>query len=154
MKKQLKMILLRIKRDIINAKWVFLGLTIYYLITYLIFHESCTTRIFTGFPCPGCGMTRAMILLLTGHLEESMRMHPMAPLWLILGIVFFVRRYVFGRNIDKEKKIGIIAVMLCICMVGLYVYRMMKYFPNQEPLVYTPTKISMVLKVLTEKIVK
>jgi len=154
MKKKLVMILLRMKKDIINAKWVFLGLTLYYLITYLLFGESCTTRILTGFPCPGCGMTRAMILLLTGHLSESMQMHPMAPLWLLLGIIFFIRRYMLGRELKEEKKIGILAVVLCVCMVGLYVYRMMKYFPNQVPLVYTPTKISMFLRILNEMIAK
>lgn len=154
MNKKIGMILLRIKTDIINAKWVILGLTVYYLITYLLFQESCTTRILTGFPCPGCGMTRAMILLLTGHLAESMQMHPMAPLWLLLGIIFFIRRYVLGRELHEEKKIGIWAVVLCVCMVGLYIYRMMKYFPNQVPLVYSPTKISMFLKVLTEIVAK
>jgi hypothetical protein len=29
-------------------------------------------------PCPGCGMTRAMLLLLTGHVEASLRMNALA----------------------------------------------------------------------------
>jgi hypothetical protein len=31
-------------------------------------------------PCPGCGLTRATLLLAEGRLAESVRMHPLAPL--------------------------------------------------------------------------
>lgn len=31
----------------------------------------CPFRFITGLPCPGCGMTRALLALLKGHLAES-----------------------------------------------------------------------------------
>jgi hypothetical protein len=40
--------------------------------------QRCTFATLVHRPCPGCGMTRAMHLLLAGHVESSLRMHPFA----------------------------------------------------------------------------
>jgi hypothetical protein len=37
-------------------------------------------------PCPGCGMTRALVLLATGDVAGSLRMHPLAVPALAAGI--------------------------------------------------------------------
>jgi hypothetical protein len=36
----------------------------------------CWFRLTTGLPCPGCGLTRAVALLLHGHVGASLAMHP------------------------------------------------------------------------------
>jgi len=38
----------------------------------------------TGLPCPGCGLTRACMLLLRGDVQGSIRFHAFAPIFLIL----------------------------------------------------------------------
>ena len=35
----------------------------------------CPFRAFTGFDCPGCGITRALVLAFHGHWKESFFMH-------------------------------------------------------------------------------
>lgn len=40
----------------------------------------CPTRLFFGVPCPGCGLTRATLALLTLDLEAMLHFHPLAPL--------------------------------------------------------------------------
>ena len=45
----------------------------------------CFHRRLTGRACPGCGMTRAVVLLAHGRLHESRLMHPSGP-WLGLWI--------------------------------------------------------------------
>lgn len=53
-----------------------------------------------GQPCPGCGMTRAILALLRFDLSASSEYHPMAPWIAPLALVFLFDtcwRYVFGR---------------------------------------------------------
>lgn len=62
---------------------------------YLIFFPSgtnidvCIFKKVTGVPCPGCGGTRAMELLLNGHIKESLLINPSAILIFIFSVVVF-----------------------------------------------------------------
>jgi hypothetical protein len=38
----------------------------------------CPFAIVTRHPCPGCGLTRATLAILHGHLAESLHLHPLA----------------------------------------------------------------------------
>lgn len=46
----------------------------------------CPTATLLGVPCPGCGLTRATLLLMRGELAQALRFHPLvwvlAPLYL------------------------------------------------------------------------
>ena len=45
----------------------------------------CMFRQLTGLPCPGCGLTRSLIVLAHGDLATAARMHPAGfPLFLLL----------------------------------------------------------------------
>ncbi|HZN55314.1 MAG TPA: DUF2752 domain-containing protein [Candidatus Polarisedimenticolaceae bacterium] len=60
---------------------------------------ACPWHAWTGWPCPGCGTTRALVHLLHGDLGGALRFNPLAagaaaafvaggaaaPLWLTLG---------------------------------------------------------------------
>ena len=44
----------------------------------------CGFRWLTGMPCPLCGMTRALSLLLKGQWEQALRLHSLSPIVLVL----------------------------------------------------------------------
>lgn len=44
----------------------------------------CPVRRATGRPCPGCGLTRALVHLAHGDLRAAVRYHPMGP---VLGLL-------------------------------------------------------------------
>ncbi len=39
----------------------------------------CPYRLLTSRPCPGCGLTRAMVLAVHGDMTQARRSHPAAP---------------------------------------------------------------------------
>lgn len=87
---------------------------------------GCPIRFFTGISCPGCGMSRAVLFLLSGHFDAAFHMHPLvfvvipAGLWLFFG----PERRPFLRRIKK----GLI-VLLVILFVAVYFYRIFRHDP-------------------------
>jgi hypothetical protein len=49
---------------------------------------ACAFRSVTGLPCPGCGMTRALLLMAQLRLPEAIAMHPAAP-FAVAGAAWF-----------------------------------------------------------------
>ena len=98
-----------------------------------IFGTVCTMKIIFGIPCPGCGLTRATKLLCTGHIKESLDMHPLLIL-IIIGAILYV--YLTCVNKNHNKIIVYYALVCTIIFIAFYIYRMIEYFPNKEPLVY------------------
>jgi hypothetical protein len=49
------------------------------LLDHLDWAPSCAIRTFIGFDCPGCGMTRALVLLGQMEFAAACNAHPAAP---------------------------------------------------------------------------
>lgn len=47
--------------------------------------ELCSMRRFLGVPCPACGLTRSIVLLMHGDLRGSLAMHRLG--WLVFGLI-------------------------------------------------------------------
>lgn len=66
---------------------------------YLSAGGLCLVRHFTGIPCPGCGMTRAVLSVLHGDFRTAFAYH---PLWVTLPLVaWLLLRAVFPRICDR-----------------------------------------------------
>lgn len=103
-----------------------------------IFKTVCFSVLFFGIPCPACGITRATRLLLTGHIKESFQMHPL----LILVIFSTVFCLFIKKKLKKSRFFINLYVIICILIfIGYYIYRMNKYFPNVEPLLYRENNV-------------
>lgn len=119
---------------------------IYNIVVRKIFHAYCPFLILTGFPCAGCGMTRAVFFILTGQIKRGMALNPAAPMWILFLICFFAERYVRGRT---PKYIKVMLAMIVLITFGIYLYRMINFFPGSPPLVfYRNNVISRLLRML------
>ncbi len=134
MRKHIILFLKKIKEDIITYRWAIISFIIFYLCVKQYFHAFCPMVIVTGFPCPGCGMTRAVFFMLTGQIHRSWNLNPLAIGWILLGVWFLYRRYWCCKKMKEVKYLGL---LLIIMMLLLYGYRMMHTFPSYAPMVYT-----------------
>lgn len=131
----------QLKRDIelFRKQWHGIVLIILLLAIFKYkFHGLCTLRVLTGFPCPACGMTRAVVLFFHGHIGESLRMHPLWPFVLFLGVFSLYCRYI---GIKREYLYYAYIIVLAVVLFALYFYRMYQYFPYQEPMIYDTDSI-------------
>lgn len=61
----------------------------------------CPVKAITGLPCPGCGGTRAAMLLSEGHIWEAVALNPLSValcLWFIVSYVWLVRDIIRGDD--------------------------------------------------------
>lgn len=130
---RLKEIKARVMQDIRNLWMAAAAIAVYTVVVNLVFHAFCPMVIVTGFPCPGCGMTRALWYLATGRVGLSVQMHPMGIPAACIFLYFLWNRYVLGRD---AKGIRLLIGAFLILLLVLYVWRMYLYFPDRIPYVY------------------
>ena len=133
--KEIKNRILRDIKDFWVAALVIIG---YGISVNLIFGAFCPMVIFTGLPCPGCGLTRSVCYLFTGHLQQSFYINPMGIPIVCLIIYFLWNRYIIGR---KAKGMMYLIAAAVAFLVLLYVWRMVLFFPERVPYVYTEKNI-------------
>ena len=121
-----------ILEDLKNLAPAIAAIFVYGLVTHLIFGRFCPMLILTGFPCPGCGMTRALFLVLTGHFSSAWKLQPLIWGWILLAAAFGIRRYLIGKKMSsKEKNIWLLAFgFLLAGSLVLYGYRIFTGFPD------------------------
>lgn len=107
------------------------AILVYGLVTHLIFDRFCPMLILTGFPCPGCGMTRALILVLTGRFAAAWQFQPPVYGWILLALAFGARRYLIGRPVSaRETRVWMTMLgLLLLSSLALYGYRIFCGFP-------------------------
>ncbi|MBQ7191475.1 MAG: DUF2752 domain-containing protein [Paludibacteraceae bacterium] len=92
---------------------------------YLHLPLVCPFRWATGIPCPGCGGTRVLVLLLQGHLLDALMLNPLsvaviifaivAPLWLFIDCHKGTQT-LYNLFHRKWNKLTIIIIALIIAM--------------------------------------
>ena len=132
-KKVLKEAVSLLWQDIRDSKAIIIAISVYFAIVWIFFHTSCSLVLFTGYPCPACGMTRAGRSLLRGDVLSAWKLHPFIYLVALLAIVAGVKRYIRKQSLQSLKKWAI-TLILAACV--FYVYRMYRYFPGEPPISY------------------
>jgi hypothetical protein len=96
--------------------------------------QKCTVAVLLHHPCPGCGMTRAMHLLLAGHVGESLHMHPFAvpvlAVWLLFMASTIHATWSVGTPLTFYKgRFGRVALaVLVVVYAATFVLWMLRWF--------------------------
>lgn len=123
---------LRVGQDLLRIKFPLILTAVYFAAAFLLIGEICPLRILTGFPCPGCGLTRAGVLVLTGHWGSAAQMNLTIFLWIPALICLFLAHYLFP---EVQKYAVAFLIVTCILTLTCYTVRMALYFP-EPPLTY------------------
>ena len=121
-------------KDINSAKWAVAVIIAYFVILKRFFYSMCPLVVFTGFPCPGCGLTRAGMAVLSFDFAGAFQMHPFIYPLMGLFLMFLVNRYLL-----RKKKMPVLRVCLTVtlaAMIVFYAWRMYRYFPGEPPMSY------------------
>lgn len=78
----------------------------------------CIFRAVTGIPCPGCGMTRAVISLLRADIADVFYYHPLVFLLLPVYVLFLLRRKASDRVV-KTVALSVAALFIAVYLVRL-----------------------------------
>lgn len=121
-------------KDIRSARWAVILIIAYFAFLKNYIYTICPVVLLTGFPCPGCGMTRAMFQVLHFDFIGAWKMHPFIYLIGILFVLFCISRYLLnGKYMNYVK---VFMIIIAIGMVIFYIYRMIVVFPNSAPMTY------------------
>jgi hypothetical protein len=97
----------------------------------------CIIKSVTGFPCPSCGTTRAVQLLLQGKMFESLAMNPfgilvtlimtIVPFWILFDIVFKKESfYIAYKKMEKTIRIQWLAAILILLVLLNWIWNIYK----------------------------
>jgi hypothetical protein len=92
------------------AGWCVMGLILIYWFVKSVFHFDlvrliplCSFYIGTGYYCPGCGGTRAVLALLRGEILRSLFYHPVVPYAALVAGWFMITQTIERLSHGKWK---------------------------------------------------
>ncbi len=93
----------------------------------------CPFRAFTGYPCPGCGLTHAGTALLRLDIKSSFAFHALFIPVLCTLIIFIFPKGIL-KAVDWAKHQYWWYALLVVAMLAYYGYRMHYCFPGKYPM--------------------
>ena len=96
----------------------------------------CPFKMLTGFPCPGCGITKSLVFFYQGEWTKSMHYHlfgPLVVLFCVLVIVVLVielitKKEYFNRYIYNQK----LAYQLAFVLAIYHIIRLFLFIKNNS----------------------
>ena len=100
------------------------------LLFFEIIPWRCPIALFTGFPCPTCGFTRAMRKAFHGDFSGAFRLHPLWPLIAVViallvvpEAVMFVRGQATYRGRTNVRRMAFGVAVLCfVVWIGRFAF--------------------------------
>jgi hypothetical protein len=91
----------------------------------------CPFKLLTGFPCPGCGITKALVFLYEGDIIKSLQYHLFAlpvvlfcvGIILLLSLELITNKAYFNSILYSQK----LAYGLAITLAGYHIVRLVVF---------------------------
>lgn len=110
----------QLKEDISGYYKGILLVFAYIIVADSLLGKMCPMVLFTGLPCPACGLTRAGLDVMCFHFADAWRMNPVIfPIGAFL-LYFILCRYVFQRAVTGWKW------MLWVILIALLLVYMVR----------------------------
>ena len=141
----------KLKKDIKEIAIPIVAISLFIIIINSKFGKICPLRMLIGIPGPTCGTTRAVGLLLKGKITEAAMVNPIWIFLLVIIVMVFFYRYVemaFQKRKSLLKLIDIMIFTTIAVVIAVYIYRMIFWYPNKEPMVYDKNNLLNLVKIL------
>ena len=119
----------------------FLIIFILYISYFYIFHNgdtNCLVKHTIGIPCMGCGMSRAVVYMVTLKFAKAFQYHPLVFILPFIVLVFLFQETKFFAKLYYSK---LFWGSILILFVVVYIIRMILYFPHTAPMDYYSTPL-------------
>ncbi len=93
---------------------------------------SCPILYFTGYYCPGCGISRLILSFFSGDIYQAFRFNPFVFILLIGGFFYLVISSIFHKSL-KEKTLQKILFLLIILLIIYGILRNLESFSYLAP---------------------
>lgn len=114
---------------------MWMSLTVFMLLAWLLTSSICIFRSIIGLPCPGCGLTRAFLAVMRGDPAAAFSAHPLFLLAAVslaaAAIIMFIKPVLLS-----SRPASVVIVVIFVVFFAVYIYRMIIYFPTSEPLTF------------------
>lgn len=104
----------------------------YVILLFISGNETiCFFKVYTGLPCPGCGMTRAFLSVSRGNFQEAFFWHPLW-IWVLIGPIVYGFIPKWSKSAELHRKWLITITLITLLMI--YMIRMVLMFPHTAPM--------------------
>ena len=97
----------------------FLGVLLYVILLRLC-GSTCLIRTVLRIPCPGCGMTRALLSLLTLDISQALAYHPLVFLTPLLLLYYLFDGRLLGKRTDTVLITGMAVAFVAVWLLRLF----------------------------------
>jgi hypothetical protein len=102
--------------------------------------KLCLLAVLFQVPCPGCGMTRALLCMLRGDMRGAVALHALSPVvlpWVAINAMRHVAAYVHTGDVWHVAPIGRAeqraAIALAVLLIALWCARFFGFFGGPVP---------------------
>ena len=96
----------------------------------------CLFKMLTGFPCPGCGITKSLVYLYEGNVQKSLYHHVLGPFVLLFCVVTFLvlctelitKKEYFNKLLFNKK----LAYSLALFLIVYHFIRIIYFVKNNS----------------------
>jgi hypothetical protein len=102
------------------------------------FPTLCPLKALTGLPCPGCGITRALVLCAHGQWSAAFEFHPLGPLVFGFSVIAFCSGVLLLWRGDKmpgassqflQRFATVMAFGFALLLIATWILRMLNVVP-------------------------